>query len=100
MSSLKNSVKPSTSVLQSTRILDQLRERIRYMHYGHKTEKACIYWIRFFIRWRATQPGGMRHPREMGVADVEAFLSEVFAELKTTALQTPRRSNFEHVCNV
>ena len=29
MSSYKNSVKPSTFVLLSTRILDQLRERIR-----------------------------------------------------------------------
>ena len=55
-------MKPGTPLLQSTRLLDQVRERIRYMHYSLKTEKAYLYWIRFFIRWSATQ-GGMRHPR-------------------------------------
>lgn len=39
MSSYKSSVKPSTPVLQSIRILDQLRERIRYMHYTKKLAK-------------------------------------------------------------
>jgi len=50
-------MKPGTPVLQSTRLLDQVRERIRYMHYSLKTEKAYLYWARFFIRWSATQPG-------------------------------------------
>ena len=61
--------------MRSTRLLDQVRERVRYTHYSLRTEKAYLYWIRFFIRWRAMQSGDMRHPREMGVADVEAFLS-------------------------
>ncbi len=30
-------------MLQSTRVLDQLRERIRYMHYSLSTEKAYVY---------------------------------------------------------
>ena len=68
-------MKPGAPSLQSTRLLDQVRERVRYMHYSLKTEKAYLYWIRFFIRWSATQSGGMRHPRELGVTDVEAFLS-------------------------
>ena len=59
-------MKPGTPPLQSTRLLDQVRERIRYIHYSLKTEKAYLYWIRFFIRWNATQPGGMRHPRDRG----------------------------------
>ena len=54
-----------------------MRERVRYLHYSLKTEKAYLYWIRFFIRWSAAQGGGMRHPREMGVMDVEAFLTKV-----------------------
>ena len=66
-------MKPGTPPLQSTRLLDQVRERIRYLHYSLKTEKAYLYWIRFFIRWNATQPGGMRHPRDMGASEVEAF---------------------------
>ena len=46
--------------LQSVRLLDQVRERVRYLHYSLKTEKAYLYWTRFFhplvrhaIRWRA-----------------------------------------------
>jgi integron integrase len=78
-------MKPGTPVLQSTRLLDQVRERIRYMHYSLKTEKAYLYWARFFIRWSATQPGGMRHPRDMGVQEVEAFLSMIANERKVSA---------------
>ena len=55
------------------------------MHYSLKTEKAYLYWVRFFVRWRATQPGGMRHPRDMGVVDVEAFLSMMANERKVSA---------------
>jgi integron integrase len=67
-------MKPGTPALHSSRLLDQLRERIRYMHYSLSTEKVYVYWVRFFVRWSA-QGGGMRHPRDMGAADVEAFLS-------------------------
>jgi hypothetical protein len=31
--------------------------------------------VRFFIRWSATQLGGIRHPRDTSVQDIEAFLS-------------------------
>ena len=55
------------------------------MHYSLKTEKAYLYWARSFIRWSATQPGGMRHPRDMGVQDVEAFLSMMANERKVSA---------------
>jgi integrase len=55
------------------------------MHYSLKTEKAYLYWARFFIRWSATQPGGMRHPRDMGVQEVEAFLSMMANERKVSA---------------
>jgi integron integrase len=55
---------------QSTRLLDQVRERARYLHYSLRTEKAYLYWIRFYIRWH-----GLKHPRDMGVAQVQAFLT-------------------------
>lgn len=78
-------MKPGAPPLQSARLLDQVRERIRYMHYSLKTEKAYHYWVRFFVRWSATQPGGMRHPRDMGVHDGEAFLSMMANERKVSA---------------
>ena len=78
--------------MQSTRLLDQVRERIRYLHYSLKTEKAYLYWTRFFIRWSATQPGGMRHPRDMGASEVEAFLSMMPMSAKCPPPRTSRRS--------
>lgn len=57
------------------RLLDQLRERIRYCHYSLRTEQSYVYWVRWFVRQR-----GMRHPREMGAADVEAFLRHLVSE--------------------
>ena len=82
-------MKPGAPPLQSVRLLDQMRERIRYKHYSLKTEKAYLYWVRFFVRWSATQPGGMRHPKrhpkDMGARDVEAFLSMMANERKVSA---------------
>ena len=85
MSSYKNSVKPSTQVLQSTRILDQLRERIRYMHCSLSTEPVYVYWVRFFIRWSGHHGGAMRHPRDMGASEVEALLTHLATDRKVSA---------------
>jgi integron integrase len=57
-------------VFQSRRLLDQVRERARYLHYSLRTEDAYVYWARFYIRWH-----GLRHPRDMGAPEVEAFLT-------------------------
>jgi integron integrase len=73
-------MKPRNPPLQSTRLLDQLRERVRYLHYNLSTEKVYLYWARFFIRWH-----GVRHPREMGAPEVEAFLSMLANERKVSA---------------
>ncbi len=64
----------------STRLLDQVRERIRYLHYSQATEKAYLFWLRAFIRW-----SGLRHPRNMGKPEVEAFLSMLANERHVSA---------------
>jgi len=64
--------KPCKPRLVSKRLLDQLRERLRYMHYSLRTEQAYVHWVKAFIRWH-----GLRHPREMGAAEVERFLSHL-----------------------
>ncbi|MFG6446808.1 integron integrase [Roseateles sp. BYS180W] len=61
--------------LKAVRLLDQLRERIRYLHYSRRTEEAYVFWCRAFIRWH-----GLRHPADMGGPEVEAFLSYLAAE--------------------
>ena len=66
-------MKPGAPPLQSTRLLDQVRERIRYLHYSLKTEKTYLYRTRFFIRWSATQPGGIDRPRDIEAKDIHLF---------------------------
>jgi hypothetical protein len=48
-------VKSSTTplpALKSAKMLDQLRERIRYLHYSIRTEETYVYWVRAFNRTR------------------------------------------------
>lgn len=56
--------------LQAVRLLDQLRERIRMLHYSVRTEQAYLHWCRAFIRFH-----GLQHPAAMGGPEVEAFLT-------------------------
>jgi integrase len=56
--------------LQATRILGQLRERLRYLHYSLRTEQSYVYWVRFFVHFH-----GLRHPREMAQPEIESFLT-------------------------
>ena len=71
--------KVAAPVLRSVRLLDQLRERIRYLHYSLQTEKAYLYWARFFIRWHGRN-GSIRHPKDMGKPEVESFLTMLAKE--------------------
>jgi hypothetical protein len=59
------SVKPGKPILQSLRLLDQVRERIRYLHYSLNTEKLYVHWVHEFVRWSG-RGGNLRHPRELG----------------------------------
>lgn len=58
--------------LKSVCLLDQLRERIRLLHYSLRTEEAYVYWARAFIRlyW-------LRNPAEMGKAEVVVLRDKV-----------------------
>ena len=77
-------MKPRSPPLQSIRLLDQVRERIRYLHYSLSTEKVYLYWVRFFVRWHG-RDGTMTHPRAMGAPQVEAFLTMLAMERKVSA---------------
>ena len=54
--------------LRSVKVLDQLRERIRYLHYSLPTEQAYVHWVRAFIRFH-----GVRHPATLGSSEVESI---------------------------
>jgi hypothetical protein len=72
--------------LRSVKVLDQLRERIRYLHYSLRTEQAYVHWVRAFIRFH-----GVRHPATLGSSEVEAFLSWLANERKVS-VSTHRHS--------
>ena len=61
-------------------LMDVVHGRLRVNHYSLKTEKAYVYWIRRYI---SANRG--RHPREMGGAEVEAFLTRLAVQHNVSA---------------
>jgi len=62
------------------RLMEQVRRVLRVKHYSIRTEKSYCYWIRYFIRY-----SGMRHPAEMGAAEVRTFLEHLAVERDVAA---------------
>jgi integron integrase len=60
------------SVDKPKRLLDQVRDVMRLKHYSLRTERCYCDWIERFIRFHR-----LRHPREMGEAEVNAFLTHL-----------------------
>ena len=54
------------------RLFDLTRESIRRLHYSRRTEQTYLHWIKRFILF-----SGKRHPRELGAAEVTAFLTDL-----------------------
>ena len=57
-------------VPKSIRLMDQVREVLRFHHYAYNTEKSYVSWILQYIRFN-----NKRHPKDMGKSEVESFLS-------------------------
>lgn len=60
--------------------MECVRERLRLKHYSLRTEQAYVGWIRRYIR-----ANGKRHPRELGAAQVERFLTSLAVERNVAA---------------
>ena len=54
------------------RLREQVGEVMRFKHYAWRTEEAYWQWMRRYILFH-----GKRHPKEMGAAEVRAFLSHL-----------------------
>ena len=61
-------------------LLAAVRDRVRSLHYSLRTERAYVLWVRRFIAFH-----GRRHPREMGVQEVTAFLSSLAVRSQVAA---------------
>jgi len=56
----------------STRLMDQVREVLRFYHYAYNTELAYVDWILRYIRFN-----DRCHPKDMGKVEIERFLSHL-----------------------
>ena len=56
------------------RLLEQVRTAIRARHYSFRTEQAYVHWVKRFIHFH-----GLCHPRDLGEAEVTAFLNSLSA---------------------
>jgi integrase len=61
------------------RLLEIVRRRIAERRFSPRTAHAYVYWIRRFIVFH-----DRRHPRDMDVGDVKAFLSALAVEAKVS----------------
>ena len=69
-----------TTPPRQPKLLERMRIHLRTRHYSIRTEEAYVDWARRFIVFH-----GKRHPRDMGVAEVEAFLSHLAVERHVSA---------------
>jgi integron integrase len=59
------------------KLLDQVREVMRYHHYGLRTEETYVSWVKQFILFHHKT-----HPKEMGKQEIESFLSHLAVNRK------------------
>ncbi|MDD5461810.1 MAG: integron integrase [Methylococcales bacterium] len=73
-------ITPSATPPKAPKLLDQVRDKIRLKHYSLRTEQAYTDWIKRFVLFNHK-----RHPADMGVAEVEAFLTHLAVEGQVAA---------------
>ena len=65
---------------QQPRLLERVRSTLRLKHMSLKTEKSYLYYIKQFILFHHK-----RHPREMGVEEIRAYLSHLAVDKNVAA---------------
>ena len=62
------------------KLLEQVSDSIQRKQYSRKTEQAYVNWIRHYILFH-----NKTHPKDMGVAEVEKYLTHLAAERQVAA---------------
>lgn len=62
------------------KLLDQMRDALRRMHYSERTEKTYLHWVRYYILFHKK-----RHPVEMGEQEIREFVSHLAVEKHVSA---------------
>jgi len=68
---------PETPSQKKKNLLDEIHEFMRLRHYSIRTERSYINWIKRYCIFHK-----MKHPRKMGIPEIEAFLSHLATEEK------------------
>ncbi len=61
-------------------LIQRYREELQARHYARRTVSSYEHWLRQFLRFHR-----MRHPRAMGEAEINAFLSHLATEERVSA---------------
>ncbi len=54
------------------KLLDLVRDKIRFKHYSYSTERTYVHWIKQYIFFH-----GKKHPVEMGKVEMESYLTKL-----------------------
>ncbi len=92
------------------KLMDQIRDKIRFKQYSIRTEHTYCEWIKRYIFFH-----NKRHPSEMGAPEIESFLTYLASKRKVSAstqnvalsallflyrevlqVELPRLEDFEH----
>ncbi len=73
---------PPTGLPSKPKLLQELQSKLRLGHYSPRTVQSYAWWVRRFVRFH-----GLRHPRDLGEAEVSAFLNDL-AERRRVAPST------------
>jgi integron integrase len=93
--------KPKFHPNPKLKLMDQVREVLRYHHYAYRTEQTYCQWILRYIKYF----GGKTHPRLLGAKNIEAFLSSLATEGKVAASTQRQALNaivflYKHVLDI
>ena len=79
--------KPKFRPNPDAKLMDQVREVLRYYHYAYRTESTYCQWILRYIQFF----GGKTHPRKLDAKHIEKFLSHL-ATNGNVAVSTQRQA--------
>jgi integron integrase len=97
----KMEIKPKFTPDPKLKLMDQVRQVLRYHHYAITTERTYVQWIVRFIRHFDTR----LHPRDMGAKEIESFLSHLATREMVSAATQRQALNaivflYKHILNI
>lgn len=74
------------------KLLDRVRDKIRFKHYSISTEKTYLFWIKHYIFFH-----NRRHPLDLGKKEIEDFLTFLAVTKKVSPTTQNQQMRFHEV---